>query len=397
MFFLVKLARKYKISDYINATKAFAIVLRDLVQAKSYFIKKEGIFLQKNTKLITVDALEPEKEKIVLAAEILKSGGVVAFPTETVYGLGANGLDGQAVEKIFRAKGRPSDNPLILHVDSWQGVEKLVSTFPKEAQILAEKFWPGPLTMVLPKKNHIPSLVTAGLDTVAVRIPDHPVALELIKQTGIPLAAPSANLSGKPSPTSASHVVKDLWGKIDMIIDGGSTGIGLESTVIDLTGSLPLILRPGGVTLEALEKELGKVKMDPALGKGLEKGLIPRAPGMKYTHYSPEAEVILLVGEEQTKIQEKMQELAISEEKKGRRVGLMILGEKIGTFTASVVKSMGAQGDLETVAANLYQLLREMDLQGIDLVLVEGVSYEGLGLAIMNRMEKAAGYQILRV
>ena len=353
--------------------------------------------MEKETKLIEVDSLQPEKEKITLAAEILRQGGVVAFPTETVYGLGANGLEQQAVEKIFQAKGRPSDNPLILHVASWEEVGKLVSAWPREAEILARKFWPGPLTMVLPKKGHIPSAVTAGLDTVAVRIPNHPVALALIRQAGIPLAAPSANLSGKPSPTTACHVLKDLWGKIDMIIDGGSTGIGLESTVIDLTTNVPLILRPGGVTLEELEKELGKIEIDPALGKLLAKDLTPRSPGMKYTHYSPDADVILLIGEDQTKVQKKMKEMAISEEKKGKRVGLMIIGQVTEDFSASIVKSMGLEGDLETIAANLYQLLREMDRQGVDLILVEGVNYEGLGLAIMNRMEKAAGHQIVRV
>lgn len=353
--------------------------------------------MEKKTKLIEVNSLQPEKEKIALAAEILRKGGLVAFPTETVYGLGANGLEQQAVEKIFQAKGRPNDNPLILHVVSWEEVKKLVSTWPREAEILARKFWPGPLTMVLPKKEHIPRAVTAGLDTVAVRIPDHPVALELIQQAGVPLAAPSANLSGKPSPTAACHVLKDLWGKIDMIIDGGVTGIGLESTVIDLTSSNPLILRPGGVTLEELEKEIGKIAIDPALGMLLAKDLIPRSPGMKYTHYSPEAQVILLTGEDRTKVQERMKEMAILEEKKGKKVGLMIVGEITEDFPASIVKSMSEEGDLGTVAANLYQLLREIDDLGVDLILVEGVGYEGLGLAIMNRMEKAAGHQVVKV
>lgn len=354
--------------------------------------------MNKETRLLKVDAFNPEKEKITLAAQILQQGGLVAFPTETVYGLGADGLNGQAVKEIFQAKGRPSDNPLILHVASLEEVEKLVSFLPKEAEVLAAKFWPGPLTLVLPKRGNIPREVTAGLDTVAIRVPSHPVALELIRQSGLAIAAPSANLSGKPSPTTAQHVQKDLWGKVDIILDGGNTGVGLESTVIDLTGGYPMLLRPGGITLEELEKELGRVELDPWLQqRGIGEEITPRSPGMKYTHYSPEAEVILVIGEDQEQVKEKMEQLAREEAKRGRKVGLMVTGEYHRPLAASVVKNMSCGGSLEEVAANLYRLLREMDQLQVDLVLVEGVSYQGLGLAIMNRLEKAAGYQLVKV
>lgn len=356
------------------------------------------VFLVKETRIIKVDSLHPEKEQIALAALIIRKGNLVAFPTETVYGLGANGLDGQAVQKIFWAKGRPSDNPLILHIASLDEARKLVSRLPREAKILAERFWPGPLTMVLPKGGRIPREVTAGLDTVALRVPNHPVALELVKQSGLPIAAPSANLSGKPSPTTAQHVETDLVGRIDAIIDGGSTGVGLESTVIDLTGSCPLILRPGGITLEQLKGELGKVELDPALTcQNFDKKVIPRSPGMKYTHYSPEADVILVVGKNKLMIREKMGEIAKLEAEKGKKVGIMVTRENKGDYQASVVKVMGSRDNLEEVAASLYGLLREMDILKMDLVLVEGVEYQGLGLAIMNRIEKAAGYQVIRV
>jgi len=349
--------------------------------------------LPQETKLIKVDPLqiEKEKEKIALAAQVLKNGGLVAFPTETVYGLGANGLDSRAVQRIFQVKGRPADNPLILHVASLEEAEKLVAFLPREAKILAEKFWPGPLTMVLPKKEHLPLEVTAGLKTVAIRVPSHPVALELIRQVGKPVAAPSANLSGKPSPTSAEHVVQDLAGKIDLLLDGGRTKLGLESTVLDLTGEVPLLLRPGGVTLEELRQVLARVVSVWQKGKEL----IPRSPGMKYTHYAPAAEVILVVGDEKAKVRAKIEQIASA--KKGKKVGVMVVGKGEELTCPALIKTMGSLDNLEEVAANIYQLLREMDQLGMDLVLVEGVKPEGLGLAIMNRLERAAGDKIIQV
>jgi len=350
--------------------------------------------MQTQTKILKVNEINPEKEKIEQGANILKNGGVVAFPTETVYGLGANGLDGQAVEKIFQAKGRPNDNPLILHISSWSELEKLVSFVPEAAKILAEKFWPGPLTLILPKAKHIPNQVTAGLETVGIRWPAHPVALELIKQTGLPIAAPSANLSGKPSPTTACHVEKDLKGKIDLILDGGKTGVGLESTVLDLTVSCPTILRPGGITKEQLENVLGRVELDASLfSVGAKAGLQPKSPGMKYKHYSPEAEVILFIGKNKSDIWEQMKKMALDKEKEGKKVAILSTGG--GDYPASIVKKLG--DSQAQIASSLYSLLRQMDELSADVVLLEGVEYQGLGLAIMNRMEKAAGYSIIEV
>lgn len=351
--------------------------------------------MAKKTKILRVNPENMTEEILAEAAIALQKGRLVAFPTETVYGLGANGLDGQAVRKIFQAKGRPNDNPLILHIASWDDLGSLVSDIPTQARILAEKFWPGPLTMIFPKAPSIPKEVTAGLDTVAIRMPNHPVALELIRLAKLPLAAPSANLSGKPSPTTAGHVEKDLSGKIDFIIDGGSTGVGLESTVINLTSPYPTVLRPGGVTLEELKQVLGKVELDPALSQqGVKAGMRPLAPGMKYTHYSPDAQVILVCGQEGEKVKKKIRELVL-EEGKGKKVAVMVTQSNQDEYPASVIEVMGS--NQEEIANNLYQLLRKMDSLAVDLVIMEGVEYKGLGLAIMNRMEKAAGYHIVRV
>ena len=238
------------------------------------------------------------KNEIDIAADIIKNGGIVAMPTETVYGLAADALNGEAVAKIFKAKGRPMDNPLIVHISDIKQIDMLVSEFPDKAKKLAEKFWPGPLTIVLPKSDIIPDEVSAGLSTVAIRFPSHPVAHELIAKSS-PIAAPSANLSGSPSPTTVRHVLADMDGRIDAIVDGGDCEVGVESTVITLAEDVPTLLRPGGVTLEQLRAEIGEVKVHPAVLKSLGKGMKASSPGMKYKHYSPKAEVILLRGSEQ--------------------------------------------------------------------------------------------------
>jgi len=321
-------------------------------------------------------------EEIDKAAQLLAEGQVVAFPTETVYGLGANALDPEAVARIFAAKGRPQDNPLIVHCTGREQVEELVREIPKEARLLMERFWPGPLTLVLPKNEVVPGEVTAGLDTVAVRVPAHPVALSLLRAVNFPLAAPSANLSGKPSPTRAEHVLRDLGGRIPAVVDGGETGFGVESTVLDCTRRPFRLLRPGGVTLEELQ-ELVEVSLAPG---HLEEGP-PPSPGMKYEHYAPEAEVYLVSGPGAAA---KILELNEALLRKGQKVGVMTWQERAGLYPGLTVLSMGPEGDLPGLASRLYHLLRQADDLGLEVLFVEAVSERHLGLAIMNRLRKAA-------
>ncbi|NLL42485.1 MAG: threonylcarbamoyl-AMP synthase [Firmicutes bacterium] len=324
-------------------------------------------------------------KQIEEAAALLKQGEVVAFPTETVYGLGANALDTRAVEAIFQAKGRPQDNPLIVHIGAQSQVQELVREIPPAAKLLMERFWPGPLTLVLKKGGLIPAVVTAGLDTVAVRMPDHPVALELLKSTGFPLAAPSANISGRPSPTRAEHVFADLKGKIPAVLDGGETGWGVESTVLDCTVSPFRLLRPGGVTLEEL-RTLVPVQYGTSAGEPAGEQ-IPRSPGMKYRHYAPEALVILVTG---SGAAAKIQELSEPYLSRGEGVGVMTWNERAYLYPDLTILPMGPLGDLEALARSLYHLLREADLLGLKVLFIEGVAEDKLGLAIMNRLRKAA-------
>lgn len=306
----------------------------------------------------------------------------MAFPTETVYGLGANALDPQAVAKIFQAKGRPQDNPLIVHCTGVEQVEGFVKEIPEKALLLMERFWPGPLTLILPKGDAVPAVVTAGLDTVAVRVPDHPVALRLLRAVPFPIAAPSANLSGRPSPTRAEHVMHDLAGRIPAVLDGGETGFGVESTVLDCTVQPFRVLRPGGLTVEQLA-ELVEVSVEaPAVGTEP-----PRSPGMKYAHYAPEAEVFLVSGPGAAA---KIQELSEGFLMKGQRVGVMTWEERAPLYPGLVVLPMGHQGDLAELASRLFHLLRQADKLGLQVLFVEAVSEERLGLAIMNRLRKAA-------
>lgn len=346
------------------------------------------------TKYIKIDSFNIDRELIDEAGRILRNGGLVAFPTETVYGLGANALNAEAVASIFAAKGRPSDNPLIVHISDTASVNDLADDVTIQAQRVMEAFWPGPLTVVLPKKPVIPDEVTGGLNTVALRMPDHPVALALIGSAGVPVAAPSANTSGKPSPTTADHVLADLKGRIDMVVDGGACRVGLESTVLDLSSDNPVILRPGGITREALEGVLGHIAPFFHTGEG-EKNIVPRAPGMKYTHYAPEAPVILVTGDDYERIFHKASDLVAQNRSLNRRVGVLASQETAGGYTADDVFQVGSRSKLETVGQNLFYGLRFLDENGVDIIIAEGYPENGLGIAIMNRLKKAAGNNVV--
>lgn len=343
-----------------------------------------------------IDDLNIDSEIIKEAAGILQRGGLVAFPTETVYGLGANGLSEDACKKIYEAKGRPSDNPLILHIGDLGQLHKIVEEVPPLAKTVMEAFWPGPLTLIFKKKPCVPNSVTGGLDTVGVRFPSNPIAKELIKEANLPIAAPSANSSGKPSPTKASHVEFDLNGKVEMIIDGGSTDFGLESTIVDVTGDVAVILRPGAITKEMLMDLLGYVEIDPAiLGKNTTNAA-PKAPGMKYTHYSPKAKVILVKGE-MNEVIEKINSLAKENQAKGLKVGVMATDETKDSYKADIVLSVGARNDEVAIGASLFKILRKFDFLQADIVYSEVFAETGEGLAIMNRLNKAAGYNYIEV
>ncbi|PFG04325.1 L-threonylcarbamoyladenylate synthase [Bacillus sp. es.034] len=327
--------------------------------------------------------------QIVDAAKILQQDEVVAFPTETVYGLGANATSDTAVEKIFKAKGRPSDNPLIVHISNKEQLEGLVEEIPSDASKLIEAYWPGPLTIIFKNKENVFSgRVTAGLDTVGIRMPDHPVALSIIEAAGLPIAAPSANRSGKPSPTTAQHVIDDLEGRIAGVVDGGETGVGVESTVVDCTGEIPVILRPGGITKEQLEEVVGKVEVDPSLKEG--KGA-PKSPGMKYTHYAPDAPVYLVDG-----TKEDVQRLVDEKKGEGLKVGVLTTEEQMDWYQADLILSAGRRDDLKTVAQHLYDTLRAFNRSNVDIIFAEMFPEEGVGLAIMNRLQKAAGYRVIK-
>jgi L-threonylcarbamoyladenylate synthase len=335
-----------------------------------------------------VDKLQSYPQ-IIQAAKMLTENEVVAFPTETVYGLGANAKSDQAARKIYEAKGRPGDNPLIVHISSRDQLDDIVKSVPPVAEKLMESFWPGPLTIIFEKKQDVLSeIVTAGLDTVAVRMPDHPVALNLIEASRLPIAAPSANTSGRPSPTTAEHVADDLEGKIAGIVDGGPTGVGVESTVLDCTEEVPVILRPGGVTHEQLEAVIGLVRHDASLK---DKQAAPKAPGMKYTHYAPKSPFILVDGEPSF-----IQKIIDEKKAEGLKVGVFAAEEHKDMFQADHVLAPGGYRDLPAVATGLYDCLRKFDQLDVDIIYGEVFPATGIGEAIMNRLMKAAGNHVVR-
>lgn len=349
------------------------------------------------TKRIKVnDTSDIKDEELMEAARILREGGLVAFPTETVYGLGGNALDEDAARKIYAAKGRPSDNPLIAHVSCMEEVAPLVSEIPEAGRKLMEAFWPGPLTIIFPKSGKVPYGTTGGLETVAVRMPVDPVANRLIALAGVPVAAPSANTSGRPSPTTADHVWQDMKGRIDMIIDGGPVGIGVESTIVDVSGEVPAVLRPGAITMEMLKRVLGEVTIDPAILGPMAEGVRPKAPGMKYKHYAPKADLTLVEAERWEDMALAVNRLAQEKLEAGFKVGIICTDESRGLYSGGMIRSIGFRENPASVAHNLYALLREFDDLAVDYIFSESFSQDDIGQAIMNRLSKAAGYQIVK-
>ena len=329
------------------------------------------------------------------AADVIKAGGLAAFPTETVYGLGADALCGASAKKIYAAKGRPSDNPLIVHICEFGALKKIAREIPPEAQALAQAFWPGPLTMILKKTPAVPDETTGGLDTVAVRMPDQDTALELIRAAGGYIAAPSANLSGHPSPTTAQHVMDDLNGRIDIVLDDGPVGIGLESTIVDLSEGIPTVLRPGYITPQMLSEVIGPVRMDPALMtvQGDQK---PKAPGMKYRHYAPRAQLVLVRGTADA-VQKKIVSLVAQNRENGIRTGVICSDESRDVYHADLCISLGSHTDGQAVAHNLFAVLRRFDESDVQMIYSEWFDVPQTGQAVLNRMQKAAAHQIIDV
>ncbi|WP_022760400.1 L-threonylcarbamoyladenylate synthase [Butyrivibrio sp. AD3002] len=351
-----------------------------------------------NTELIQIN--ENNIDAAALAAlqragTILKNGGLVAFPTETVYGLGGDALNPKSSMKIYSAKGRPSDNPLIVHVADMESIEKIVKKLPEAAYKLAEVLWPGPLTMIMEKSQVVPYETTGGLETVAIRMPSNKIAAELIRQSGGYIAAPSANLSGRPSPTEAKYCIEDLDGRVDMIIDGGQVGIGLESTIIDLTSDTPMILRPGYVTQKMLSDILGDVSIDKTI-LSADSGVKPKAPGMKYRHYAPKGDLTIVEGEPD-KVTAYINEKILEHSKNGERTGVIATDETRDKYRADVVKCAGSREDEEEIARNLFSILRQFDDEDVKCMYSEAFDDTGLGQAIMNRLLKAAGHKVVRV
>lgn len=332
------------------------------------------------------------------ASSILHRGGLVAIPTETVYGLAGDALSADAAKKIYAAKGRPSDNPLIVHISKVEDLYVIAKEVPDIALKLANKFWPGPLTMILNKSDKVPSGTTGGLDTVAIRMPNHKIALELISKSGVYLAAPSANTSGRPSPTTAEHVAEDLSGKIDMILDGGAVGIGIESTIVDLTGDVPTILRPGYISKAMLEEVIGNVVIDKAiLSENKDKGFVPKAPGMKYKHYAPKADMLIVLGKSENVIN-KINEMSQDTINQGKKVGIIATNETKDRYNqACDIKVIGSRSSEESIANGLYRVLRDFDKSNVDYIYSEGFVDDELGQAIMNRLLKAAAHNVLEV
>jgi len=347
------------------------------------------------TKFSIIKDVKEDEEKIREAAEFIKNGGTVVFPTETVYGLGADALNATAVEKIFKAKGRPQDNPLIIHVSS-KDIEPYVMEIPEVANKLINKFWPGPLTIILKKKDIIPNVTSADLNSIGIRMPDNEIARKLIELSNTTIAAPSANISGRPSPTDFQRCVEDLDGKVDCILGGMQSDVGVESTIVDCTVIPPIVLRPGGITLEMLKEIESSIEIDRAIMEKPKEGLKPKAPGMKYKHYAPNAKVTIISGERKKTI-EKIKEMVHYNIEKGKKVCILTVEENVMEYTEGDCIVMGSMFNLATIAKSLFEALRKCDDLKADLILAEGYKEEGLGIAIMNRLNKAAGFDIIDV
>lgn len=348
------------------------------------------------TKKAYIENLELQEDFLNEAAEVIKNGGTVAFPTETVYGLGANALDGEAVKKIFVAKGRPQDNPLIIHVASRE-IDEYVEEIPEIAEKLMDKFWPGPLTLILKKKAIIPKETSANLETIGIRMPNNKIALELIKKSGVPIAAPSANISGRPSPTDMERCVEDLDGRVDYIIGGEKSDVGVESTIVDLTVDPPCILRPGGVTLEMLQEFHSGAYIDKAiLLETINSDFKPKAPGMKYRHYAPKAKVRVIRGNKE-KMVEKIIKMVHNYRDDNLKVGIIATDETKDRYKDVDVISLGSRENLNEIARSLFESLRAFDDKGVDVILSEAFEESGIGIAIMNRLKKACGFDIIDV
>lgn len=333
---------------------------------------------------------------IVEAGDVIKNGGLVVFPTETVYGLGANALDEDAVKKIFQAKGRPQDNPLIVHVSDFDEIKPLVDEIPESAEKLMKKFWPGPMTIILKKSGLVPSATSAGLDCVGIRMPSDKIARALIKASGVPIAAPSANISGRPSPTEIESCIEDLSGKVEMIIGGKKCDVGVESTVIDCTVSPSCVLRPGGITLEMIKTVEEDVYIDPAIMKKPEENLVPKAPGMKYRHYAPKAPVKIIQGDIKKTVA-KINEMVQNYIDDNQNVGIIATDETKDLYNKGIVVSLGRRSNMDEIARNLFETLRSFDDKDVSLILSESFEEKGVGIAVMNRLKKAAGFDILTV
>ena len=353
------------------------------------------------TKIVSVqldieqeDTLSKENALFEEAGKILREGGLVAFPTETVYGIGANALDVKAIQKIYLAKGRPSDNPLIMHISRLSDVEKYAKEVNEKALLLIEAFWPGPLTLVFQKREIVPREITGGLDTVAIRMPIHPIARKLIEKAGVPIAAPSANLSGKPSPTRGRHVIEDLSGRVDLIIDGGKTEHGLESTVLDVTGEIPCILRPGSITKAMIESVIGEARYDEHL---TDAESVPKAPGMKYKHYAPEGQLTIVSGPSEISVIEYINREVSKDQMNGHKVGVIAPLQVIEHIQADLVENIGDIDNPKEIGANLFTLLRKMDEKKVERIYSFEYKGEDIGIAIMNRLMKAAGNRVIEL
>ena len=347
------------------------------------------------TQLIKIDEKNPDSALLGQAGDIIRKGGLVAFPTETVYGLGGDALNPDSSRKIYAAKGRPSDNPLIVHISCFDDIYPIVEEVPDSAKKLAEAFWPGPLTMILKKSDRVPKATTGGLNTVAIRMPDNRIALDFIKASGGYIAAPSANTSGKPSPTLAKYVAEDMDGRIEMILDGGPVGIGLESTIVDLTEEVPTILRPGYITQEMLSDVLGKVDTDQTI-LSADSGQAPKAPGMKYRHYAPKGDLTIVEGDLKAVVAY-INEQAAALTAQGEKLGIIGTDSTVGLYCTGSVKSVGSRQEEETVARELYRVLREFDDEDVTVIFSESFERRGIGQAIMNRLLKAAGHKVVQV